>query len=481
MPGRWDTSQLQQWQAKFDPGVWQGLMAALTQLQPGVLVKDVPRLPFEVLPGDPGRALERPFESLCKLIAGADTVDDVVTRTAKRRRCAVAVPGPAITQYPGKPGQPLPPRQPGGVRQSAQRQAVLSAADTLTITESVALAQSQVHALSTRKTYASAVKVFVEWASVRGYPPFPLDERKVLDFVGAMCHARMTGKPYKSPGVILSAMWRDDKESGHQFAASAPRSFLKDCTTAAERGLPAHKQRLPISRDDIGRVFTLVANPQDYAAALCLAGAFFSLSRASTILELCRKDICVAEDASGVTVTFTSMKACKRVAAHTLDFECLADAPMVKPKWVPMLTDGSFALCPVEVFSRIRKMDAPKFLGREYTRFRTVLTRGDLASSLFQRAGLQDRDEEEEVPGSYGTHSARVGGACALLAAGLDSAVVKSLGNWASWTMVERYAARVNKCPRGIVPWAFFCPRAAAQRYNFCQTHQQGAPPTARQ
>ncbi|KAJ9457604.1 hypothetical protein DIPPA_59005 [Diplonema papillatum] len=66
----------------------------------------------------------------------------------------------------------------------------------------------------------------------------------------------------------------------------------------------------------------------------------------------------------------------------------------------------------------------------------------------------------------YGTHSARVGGCCTLLKAGMDPDQVVTMGDWADAAMIRRYGEKVLRDPHCVQAVRFYCPVTLAHVYT---------------
>ena len=105
---------------------------------------------------------------------------------------------------------------------------------------------------------------------------------------------------------------------------------------------------------------------------------------------------------------------------------------------IRLYRSGDIDLCPVRAFVDIKR--ARDNIERKRTAIgpyltsttkSTTISRNDVAKTLKQAAIDQGLD-----PSTYSNHSIRIGGACALLAAGFSDTVIKLMGRWASWCFV---------------------------------------------
>lgn len=96
---------------------------------------------------------------------------------------------------------------------------------------------------------------------------------------------------------------------------------------------------------------------------------------------------------------------------------------------------GDNSLCPVAaaetcLIVRKRWLDSGRRLGPFLTSISTSSTikKSEVTKTIKQAARTQGAD-----PNDYSTHSMRIGGACALLAAGKSETVIRLMGRWSSW------------------------------------------------
>eukprot|EP01063_Lacrimia_lanifica_P026463 TRINITY_DN3571_c0_g1_i4.p1 TRINITY_DN3571_c0_g1~~TRINITY_DN3571_c0_g1_i4.p1 ORF type:complete len:352 (+),score=10.21 TRINITY_DN3571_c0_g1_i4:770-1825(+) len=315
------------------------------------------------------------------------------------------------------------------------------------------------------------------WGSLTGSlrrldPSFPLDSIPDLEF------GFLPGAPGREVEACYERLCRFIRGAGGPAtAAPAPARDARDRERRPDAG-PSDRDRAPPvgrQRKKSRQLLALENTFNEYTdtdARNAVRGAIRGANTASTY-DSAVQHIRVTQNGpvKEVILQVTALKGSTRIVDRPVSLEELPGAPHLSFAWTPIrgpiLT--KIRLCPVAIMSAIRDIDAGEALGNlalksPYGRARRVLEgEGGKHPGLLHKAGLLTGDHPAK---GITWHSGRVGGACALLRAGLRKEVVQSRGFWESPSMPDHYARQMILNPSAVPAWAFACPVSLAHMYD---------------
>jgi hypothetical protein len=283
------------------------------------------------------------------------------------------------------------------------------------------------------------------------FVPFPVTIGALEDF-----GAYLKREGYKSPATYIWGVIRQQKTLDTKWKLDDPGGRLKDIITSVERDLAPVEQMLPLTFSHIGALFGACANDIDIDAALVCAGTFVTLSRADGFVSTPEEDITISVADGRVQFKLSKVKGAVRQVYHTVELERVLGAK----GWKSCI--GEIPACPVSILQLVKVRKACARFGN-YQKYERAL------AHLIQRAGIMPAAGADagRTRRWFNTHSGRIGGACALLKAGLALEVVRTVGNWeANSGTVEHYARFVMLRPSLVDGWAFYNPRALKHKYG---------------
>ena len=281
-------------------------------------------------------------------------------------------------------------------------------------------------AVSTQKSYATYRRSYVEFCNLAGYEPVPANAQMICEYIAFLAQRLMYSSIRKYLGVVRIM----HEEIGMQdplifemydvkLVLQAVRKLLGDKVNRKEPVDPfllaEMYQHLDFAKEDDVIVW-----------AICLLG-FFGLLRISNMLGVACE-------------TFDSHKFLTRS-----DFRFDSNGLVVSLSWaknnqfkgrvveVPVPALHGHKLCPVEAISRAFELtsgveaEAPAFQRHSKTGVLTPVMYSWFREKFLKLIVLCGRDKS-----CYGTHSLRRGGASWALKCGLNSDVIRLLGDWKS-------------------------------------------------
>ena len=298
------------------------------------------------------------------------------------------------------------------------RQGFLDSLDSI-----VQLLRGQVFAPSTRATYRSQQRLYLQFCDLAGLNPVPLSQANACRYI-AFLSQRLA---YNSVKLYINVVRIMHLEAGHANPFS--NSWIVDTLLKGTKRVlgAAQKQKLPITPQILLRLFPLIDFSSSFDVtfwAACLV-AFFSFFRRSNLLvksmssfdpnlHLCRRDASFSSE--GVTLEVRWSK--------TIQYrERVLHVPLPRIPFSP--------LCPSQALLLSLRLSISPNDGPLFT-FSGPRGWAPLSGNLFNQKLLQLLARLNLDPSLYSGHSFRRGGASFALECGLPTEVIQAQGDWAS-------------------------------------------------
>ncbi|KAJ9460746.1 hypothetical protein DIPPA_02769 [Diplonema papillatum] len=436
----WDIGQLSSRRGEFTDEEWEGLNESLKRLPAGFPPASLGGLPYNYLPV-PRPPKVSAYHRLQSMLRGKRGPEEAFRETRE-------VGG--VAQEPAKR------------RATTQRLALRDVLRTQTSEHARDHMRSKYTTEGTKAAYKSNTAEYVSWCNEEGVAPYPASVRRLEAFGG--CLTMMGSSSYKTPHALVKAIVAENLAKG--FVLSDPAGDVPRMLRALEREAPDAEQKEPLGLEQFRQIFSEVRSVDGYSAALQLLGEHFTLLRARSMQAIRTEDVVFGEGKVRVVWRISKGKGnCTRAL-------CFDEINLVSPLLLPSAPDGApgrVRYCPVEVFSLLKRMALAR--GSEllcpFTTYSSYY--GALCGTGARRGVLQDLNQQGPAGRNgnvYGTHSARIGGCCTLLRAGMDPDQVVTMGDWADVGMVRRYGERVLRDPHCVQPVRFYCPDTLAHVYT---------------
>ncbi|KAJ9439973.1 hypothetical protein DIPPA_29531 [Diplonema papillatum] len=437
----WDIGQLAFVEGEFSDEEWRELTVSLQGLPVDFPLLSLRNLPYNYLPG-PCRPKVSVYLRLQGLLRGAGGLEEASRETRK-------IEG-------------TPRGRPAKAKLTAQRRALRSALRTHVPERARDHIRSLYTAAKTKAVYSSNTAEYVAWCSEDGVEPYPTSVRRLEVFGG--CLSLMESSMYKTPHALIKAIVAENLARG--FVLHDPVGDIPRLLRALEKEAPDTVQKEPLGLEQFRHVFRAVRSVDEYSAALQLLGEHFTLLRSCSMQSIRTEDIRLSKDR--VRVVWH----CSKGRGNCTRELCFDRIDLVPPLLLPDAPNGAPArirYCPVEVFSLLKKMALAR--GAEllcpfptYAKYYGVLCGTEARRGVLD--SLRNLSSAGRCGNPYGTHSARVGGCCTLLKAGMDPDQVVTMGDWADAAMIRRYGEKVLRDPHCVQAVRFYCPVTLAHVYT---------------
>ena len=301
----------------------------------------------------------------------------------------------------------------------------------------------------TKASYASSAENYLVFAEEAGFPPYPLHEEDVLNFIA---YALYPDPIWDSIRGIVTAIRSISSDKGYGNLES---DEVDDAVAAYEHDAPESEQAYPFSKSLLLSMGANARGTVQEDAALIAAGSFCVLGRCESFGLMGPDSISFGKTLAGsevVQVKLTNLKGHPPDFALDFSIEQLPDAESFV---VGRLT---LRLCPVSIFRQIKGRMGAKggLLGSMASGARGLSAYSAKLHTAFDGM-LKRSGVDNKIPGrkrrKFTSHSSRVGGACVLLKSGTPEASVANLAHWASHEMVSRYARRLVFSPNCVDHW----------------------------
>ncbi|KAJ9470214.1 hypothetical protein DIPPA_03832 [Diplonema papillatum] len=431
----WDIGQLSSRRSEFTDEEWEGLNESLKRLPWDFPPASLWSLPYNHLP------VPRPpkisaFHRLQGMLQGKRGPEEASPET---REVGAVAPEPAKR------------------RATAQRLALRDVLRTQTQESARDHIRKKYTTEGTKAAYKSNTAEYVSWCDESGVAPYPASVRRLEAFGGCL-----TSSSYKTPHALVKAIVAEKLARG--FVLSDPAGDVPRLLRTLEREAPDAEQKEPLGLEQFRQIFRGVRSVDGYSAALQLLGEHFTLLRARSMQAIRTEDVGLGEGKVRVVWHISKGKGnCTRAL-------CIDEIDLVPPLLLPSAPDGApgrVRYCPVEVFFLLKKMALAK--GSDLLcPFPTYSSYyGALCGTGARRGVLQDLNQQGPAGrngNAYG--SARIGGCCTLLMAGMGPDQVVTMGDWADVGMVRRYGEKVLRDPHCVQPVRFYCPITLVHVYT---------------
>ncbi|KAJ9437372.1 hypothetical protein DIPPA_13121 [Diplonema papillatum] len=359
-----------------------------------------------------------------------------------------------------------------GGRSTSRRQALKRAIEDVAPDDARSRMRGLYTAASSKRVYRSNTGTYREWCEGEGVQPYPTTVRRLEIFGGYL--SSMEGDGYRAPHNVINAIVAENIAGG--WVLDDPAGDVRRMIRALKKASPDPESGEPLGAAQFRKVFGFVRTVGEYGAALQLLGEHFTLLRSSSMQSILTDMVQVSKDKVRVE---WGMSKSKGTCSRHLTFEKIELAP---PLLLPEAPDGApqaIRYCPVEVFTLLKRMAQGKRLLCPfpiYASFRDALLGNSRTRGILQPLNRGHAPARSRVP--FLTHSARIGGCCTLLKAGMDPIQVQKMGDWASGDMVTHYGEKVLRDPDCVEAVRFYNPTSLAHMYTARNQAVSGLLPT---
>ncbi|KAJ9436714.1 hypothetical protein DIPPA_28347 [Diplonema papillatum] len=347
--------------------------------------------------------------------------------------------------------------RPAGKRETTRQRALKRTLEKSSEEEARAHMRSRYTTEGTKRTYSSNTVVYREWCEGKGVPPYPTTVRRLETFAGYLL--LMDG--YKAPSGMISAIVSENARAG--WVLDDPAGDVGRILKGLKRESPDPESGEPLGLAQFRVIFGRVRTVGAYRAALQLLGEHFTLLRTSSMQSVRTDQVHVSE--GKVKVEWGVSKARGRCSRH-LTFERVE---LVPPLCLPEAPDGvprEVRYCPVAVFTQLKGMAGDKALLCPYVTYPSFREALGGAGKPGILSCLNESRPAGRSRAAFVTHSARIGGCCTLLKAGMDPMQVKKMGDWSADSMVTYYGDKVLRDPDCVEAVRFYNPVSLAHMYT---------------
>ncbi|KAJ9438780.1 hypothetical protein DIPPA_13028 [Diplonema papillatum] len=426
---------------------WEALVRSLAKLPEGMPLTSFRMLPCWALPEPrPAEEVYKRFRSMvAELGAGP------------RER------GPA----PGGDGvKDTPPRSPPGQRArrwTPQRAALKRSLSRNSAEVARRAMRARYTTVGSKATYDSNTAGYVSWCGSMGVEPYPTTVERLEEFGGHLLLMGDDGAAYRAPQNIIASVLAENKAAG--CVLDDPLNIVGRMMAVLGKESPDPQQAEPLGVKEFRAIFDAIRTTGDYGAALQILGEFFTLLRTSSMRAIRAEDITLS--GGRLRVEWRMAKG-KRECVRFLTFEAINLVPPLTLSDPPEGAPSSIRFCPVEVFTLLKRLAGSSQLlcpNCGYRSFREALCGTRTRRGLFADINGMSAGRSPGSRLAYTTHSARVGGCCTLLKAGMGVMQVCELGDWASEDMVRLYGKKLTRDPYCVEAVRFYNPVSLAHCY----------------